>query len=358
MAVADSTTPASNNSHEARSSEIRTMNKMQKLAALLVILGPETAANILKNLDEIEIEAVSAEMAKINMISADLQADILREFTEVAIQASTSLRGGLGFTQTSLEKAVGVFKATAILGRVAPRHAPCAAMSQIVDLEPRQIFNLIKTEQPQTIALVCSYLPADRASEFMNLLRNDVRDQVIEKLATLAPTPVEVVERVVQVITRKLGSAPQTRAISQTGGVKSAAELLNAMDKNLSKSLLLSLEERNPELGQAIRQKMFTFEDLRSLDTTAVQKVLREVDMRDLAVSLKTASDELKAALLGAISKRAAETVNEEMSFLGAVKLKDIEGAQMRIIEVVRRLEGEGEIDVGDGKEKNDAVLA
>ncbi len=334
------------------------MNKMQKLAALLVILGPESASSILKNLDEVELEAVSAEMAKINMISAELQNDLLREFTEVAVHASTSLRGGLKFTQSSLERAVGEFKATAILGRVAPRHAPVPAMSQIVDLEPRQIFNLIKTEAPQTIALVCSYLPADRASEFMNLLRSDVRDQVLEKLATLAPTPVEVVERVVSVITRKLGSTPQTRAISQTGGIKSAAELLNAMDKNLSKSLLVSLEERNPELGQAIRQKMFTFEDVRTLDTTAIQKVLREVDMRDLAVSLKTASDELKAALLGAISKRAAETVNEEMSFLGAVKLKDIEGAQMRIIEVVRRLESEGEIEVGDGKEDNDAVLA
>jgi flagellar motor switch protein FliG len=351
-------TPIAVQSADTRSSEIRTMSKMQKLAALLVILGPDSAANILKNMDEIELEAVAAEMAKVNMISAELQADILREFTDVAIQASTSLRGGLNFTQNSLEQAVGVFKATAIMGRVAPRHAPVAAMSQIVDLEPRQIFNLIKTEAPQTIALVCSYLPADRASEFMNLLRGDVRDQVLEKVATLAPTPVEVVERVVSVIMRKLGSAPQTRAISQTGGIKSAAELLNAMDKNTSKTLLLSLEERNPELGQAIRQKMFTFEDLRTLDVTAIQKVLREVDMRDLAVSLKTASDELKATLLGAISKRAAETVNEEMSFLGAVKLKDIEGAQMRIIEVVRRLEGEGEIEVGDGKEQNDAVLA
>jgi flagellar motor switch protein FliG len=342
----------------APNSEIRGMSKMQKLAALLIILGPETAASILKNLDEIELESVSAEMAKITMISAELQSDILREFTDVAVQASTSLRGGLQFTQTSLEKAVGVFKATSIMGRVAPRHAPVAAMSQIVDLEPRQIFNLIKGEQPQTIALVCSYLPADRASEFMNLLRTDVRDQVIEKLATLGPTPVEVVERVVSVMTRRLGTTSQTRAISQTGGIKSAAELLNAMEKNLSKTLLTSLEERNPELGQAIRQKMFTFEDLRSLDSNAIQKVLREVDMRDLAVSLKTASDELKATLLGAISKRAAETVNEEMSFLGAVKLKDIEGAQLRIIEVVRRLEAEGEIDVGDGKERNDAVLA
>jgi len=338
-------------------SEIRTMSKMQKLAAMLIILGPESAAAILKGFDEIELESIAAEMAKITMISAELQADILREFTDVAVQASTSLRGGLQFTQTSLEKAVGVFKATSILGRVAPRHAPVAAMSQIIDLDPRQIYNLIKSEQPQTIALVCSYLPPDRASEFMNLLRNDVRDQVIEKLATLAPTPVEVVERVVSVITSKLGTTSQTRAISQTGGIKNAAELLNAMDKNLSKTLLLSLEERNPELGQAIRQKMFTFEDLRVLDQNAIQKVLREVDMRDLAVSLKTASDELKSALLGAISKRAAETVNEEMSYLGAVKLKDIEGAQLRIIEVVRRLEGEGEIELGEGRELNETAM-
>jgi flagellar motor switch protein FliG len=339
-------------------SEIRGMNKMQKLGALLVILGPDSASNILKGLDETELEAVTAEMAKITMISAELQTDILREFTDVAVQASTSLRGGMEFAQTSLEKAVGVFKASNILGRVAPRRAPVAAMNQIVDLEARQIFNLIKSEQPQTIALICSYLPPDRASELMGLLRNDVRDQVIEKLATLAPTPIEVVERVISVITKKLGAAAQARAISQTGGIKSAAELLNAMDKNLSKTLLLALEERNPELGQAIRQKMFTFEDLSHLEPSAIQKVLREVDMRDLAVSLKTASEDLKATLLSSISKRAAETVNEEISFLGPLKLKDIEGAQVRIIEVVRRLEGEGEIELGDGKEQNDAVLA
>lgn len=334
------------------------MTKIQKLAALLIMLGPESAAGVLKHLDESELEAVTSEMAKITMVSAELQTEILKEFTEVAVTASTSLRGGLDYTQQSLEKALGTFKATSLMGRVLPQRAPVAAMQQIVDLEARQIFNLIKNEQAQTIALICSYLPAERASELLALLKNDLRDQVVEKLATLAPTPIEVVERVAAVIARRLGTARQTRAISQTGGVKSAADLLNAMDKNLSKTLLMSLEERNPELGQAIRQKMFTFEDLNALEPSAIQKVLREVDMRDLAVSLKTASERLKGTLLGCISKRAAETVNEEISFMGPLKLRDIEAAQMRIIEVVRRLEGEGEIELGDNKEKNSAVMA
>jgi flagellar motor switch protein FliG len=134
--------------------------------------------------------------------------------------------------------------------------------------------------------------------------------------------------------------------LNQTGGVKTAADLLNAMDKTLSDPVLIELERRNPELGQAIRHKMFTFEDMITLDKTALQKVMREVDMRDLAVSLKTASAKLKEALLGCISKRAADTVNEEISFLGSVKKRDIEAAQLRIVDCVRRLESEGEIEV------------
>jgi flagellar motor switch protein FliG len=138
--------------------------------------------------------------------------------------------------------------------------------------------------------------------------------------------------------------------MNQTGGLKMAAELLNALDKNISKTLLIALEERNADLGVGIRQKMFTFEDLVVLDPPSLQKILREIDMRDLAVSLKSASEKLKSALLACISKRAAETVNEEMSFMGPLKLKDIEAAQMRIIEVVRRLESEGEIELDSGK--------
>jgi flagellar motor switch protein FliG len=177
------------------------------------------------------------------------------------------------------------------------------------------------------------------------LLRGDLRDQVVERLATLAPTPVEVVERIVGVLSQRI-SVKSTRALNQTGGLKNAAALLNSLDKNISQSMLLEMEKRNPELVTAIRQKMFTFEDLALLDSASLQKVMREVDMRDLAVALKTASPKLKTALLSSISKRAAETVNEEISFLGPLKKKDIEAAQVRMIESVRQLETEGEIDL------------
>ncbi|MBI1176070.1 flagellar motor switch protein FliG [bacterium] len=322
------------------------MTKQQKLAALLVMMGPQNAAELLKVMEPGEVEVVSAEMTKLGLISQEVQQGILQEFSEVAVQASTALRGGVDYTRHTLEQALGLFKASDIVGRVSPMRTPVAAMQQVIDMDARNIVNLVKAEQPQTIALIISYLTAEKASQVLAMLRSEVRETVVERLASMAPIPVEVVEKVVEVLNLKLGGK-QPRALNQTGGIKNAADVLNSMDKNLSKSMLISLEERNPELGQAIRQKMFTFEDLAALEPTALQKVLREVDMRDLAVSLKTANEVVKVALLGSISKRAAETVKEEIAFMGPLKLKDIEAAQQRIIEVVRRLESEGEIETG-----------
>lgn len=334
-------------------SEFAHMTKLQKLAALLVLLGSESAAQILKGLDEHEIESITQEMAKFVMLSQELQGQILQEFTSVAIEASTAIRGGPEFTQHTLEKALGLFKASDLINRVAPTRAPVAAMQQIADLEPRQVANLVRYEQPQTIALILSYLSAEKASQVLPMLPAELREAVVERLATLAPTPVEVVEKVLDVLNQRLGRK-HTRALRQTGGLKSAAELLNALDRNLSKTLLTAIEQRNAALGQAIRQKMFTFEDVAQLDLSSLQKVLREVDTRDLAVALKNASETVKKALLGAISKRAAETVNEEMTFTGPLKAREIEAAQNRIIEVIRRLESEGEIELGESAEKEE----
>ncbi len=325
------------------------MTKVQKLAALLIVIGPEAASQVMKNLDEHELDTVAGEMAKMPMIPQELQRDILKEFTGVAVEASTCILGGVGYTQNALEKSVGVFRATNIVGRVSPTRTPVAAMQQIIEMEPRQIHNLLKQEQPQTIALVMSYLGSAKSAQLLVLLRPETRESVVERLATLAATPIEVVEKLVEVLNHRVGTKP-TRALNQTGGMKMTAELLNSLDKNISKTLLIALEERNADLGAGIRQKMFTFEDLSSLDLPSLQKVLREIDMRDLAVSLKSASEKLKSTLLACISKRAAETVNEEMSFMGPLKLKDIEGAQGRIIDVVRRLESEGEIELDSGK--------
>ncbi len=326
------------------------MTKVQKLAALLVILGPENASLVMKNFDQHELDSISTEMSKMTTISRELQQAVLREFTGVVVEATTSVRGGIEFTQGALQKAIGAARAAEIINRISPRGAPIAAIKKIINLDARQLFNLLKTEQPQTIALILSYIEPDKGSKILAFLRDDQRAQVIERLATLAPAPIEVVARIVETLTSKL-DADSALAVNQTGGLKFSASLLNALDKEASKTLLTAIEEKNPELGQAIRNKMFTFEDLVRLEQTAIQKILREVDMRDLAVGLKTASEKLKTLLLSCISRRAAETVKEEISMMGSIKLKEIEAAQLRVIEIVRRLETEGEIELNQAKE-------
>jgi flagellar motor switch protein FliG len=331
--------------------EASKMSKLQKLAALLVILGPDAASAVLRGFDPPEIESISSEMSKFPMIGQELQRVILSEFSTVAVEAGTAIRGGVDVTRNTLEKAIGVFKAAEVLGRIAPARSSVTAMQEILDMEPRQVYNLLRHEQPQTVALVLSYAGADKAAEAISYFPPEQRDKILERIATLAPAPVEVVEKVVEILVAKRGVS-RTRAMSQTGGVKTAADLLNAMDKTQGKTLLSSIEERNPDLGQAIRQKMFTFEDLVGLDTTVLQRILREVDLRELALSLKSASEKLKVKLLGCITKRAAESVQEEMTYMGPVKLRDIESAQMRVIDAVRRLEAEGAVDLGQTRKE------
>jgi flagellar motor switch protein FliG len=254
--------------------------------------------------------------------------------------------GGVSYARRTLEKTVGAFRATDIMNRVAPAPVAPAAMQQITDLDPSELCQLLKQEQPQTIALVASYLPSEKCSRLLLYLPGDLRNQVVERLATLAPTPVEVVERIATVLARKAVSKP-TRALSQTGGLKNAADVLKIIGRNLSQSVLLELERRNPGLGQAIRERMFTFEDLALLDALQLQKIMREVDLRDLAVALKSAPEPLRVALLSCVSRRAAETIREEINLLGPQRQKDIEAARRRILETARQLEGLDEIDPG-----------
>lgn len=325
------------------------LTPIQKLAALLILLGEDTASLILKSFDDNERELVSAEMANLPLLSLEQQTEILKEFTEMALHASSSVGGSVEYTQSVLEKAVGMFKAAEIVSRVSTKRTSVAAMQQIVDMEPLAIVNLIKEEQPQTIALVISYLTAQKAAEVLRDLPEHLRGQVIERLATLSSTPIEVVETVGEVLSKKIGKK-LTRALNQTGGVKAAAAVLNAMGKKERQEILNKLDERTPELVRAIRTKMFTFDDLVTLDNKALQKILREVDPSTLAIALSAANENLKSALLGAVSKRAADNVLDEISNLGRLSLREVEQAQDRITDVVRQLEAEGEISLEAGE--------
>ena len=322
------------------------LNASQKLAAFLVVMGEDAAAEILKNFDDNERELVCAEMANLPLLDSNQQGAVLQEFTEMAVEARSGISGSVDFTRSVLEKSVGLFKAAEIIGRVGTARTSVATMQQIIDLDANSICNLLKEEDPQTIALVVSYLSAAKGSEVLMGLPDRQREIVIEKLATLESTPIEVVETLGEVLSAKVGEKV-SRALNQTGGEKSAAAVLNAMSKDERKKLLDNIDERQPDLVRSIRMKMFTFDDLVHLDVKTMQKIMREVEADKLAIALKAATTALRDAMLGALSKRAAENVNEEIEGLpDNLSMRNIEAAQTSIIDVVRQLETEGEISL------------
>lgn len=319
------------------------LNRQQKLATFLVVIGPEAAANVLKQFDEADIELLCREMSNISIVSEAVQKQALEEFAGIVAQSANSALGGLAYAQRTLEIAKGDYKASAIIGRVGPVGTSVEVIKEISEMEGRQIFNLIKHEQPQTISFVLSYLDGPKAAEVFGLLGPDLREEVIERLGTIESTSLELVGKIARSLGKHFDSKVRP-AFHRSGGVRAVADLLNQLEKDMSKNLLARLEERNAQLGAAIRKKLFSFEDLGRLQPADLQRVLREVDSSSLAVSMKSASESLREKFYAAISKRAAESLREEIEMLGPVRLKDVESAQDAIIQVVRRLEEEGQI--------------
>jgi flagellar motor switch protein FliG len=330
------------------------LTRQQKLAIFLIVIGPETAAEVLKHFDDAEIELICREMSGFEMVSDQVRKQALEEFAPVIGDSSVATLGGLGYAQRTLEIAKGDYKASSIIGRVGPTGTSIEVIKDISEMEGRQIFNLIKHEQPQTISFVLSYLEGPKAAEIFSMLPPDLREDVIERLGTIESTSLDLVAKIV----RNLGKHFDTKVrptFHHSGGIRAVATLLNGIDKEMSKGLLARLEERNAQLGSAIRKKMFSFEDLQRLQPSDLQRVLREVDSADLAVAMKSASEPLRDKIYASISKRAAESLRDEISMLGPVRLRDVESAQDTIIQVVRRLEEEGSISLENSE---DAVVA
>lgn len=331
------------------------LSRQQKLAIFLIILGPEPAAEIMRHLDDTDIELVCREMSQYTMVSEPLRQKVLEEFSPLIGESIAATMGGLDYARRALEIARGDYKAGSIIGRLGPAGSAVEVIKDISEMEGRQIYNLVKNEQPQTISFVLSYLDGAKSAEIFALLSPDLREEVIERLGTIDSTSLDLVSKIV----RNLGKHFDNKVrptYHRSGGVRAVADLLNGVDKEMSKNLLARLEERNGQLGAAIRKKMFSFEDLGRLQGSDLQRVLREVDSANLATSMKSASEPIKEKIFGAISKRAAESLRDEIGMLGPVRLKDVEVAQDAIIQVVRRLEEEGSISLGgDG---DSAVVA
>lgn len=328
------------------------LTRQQKLAIFLIVVGPEAAAQILTHFEDDEIEALCREVTSYTMIPEAIQRQVIEEFSGILSQSASSSLGGLSFAQRTLEIAKGDYKASAILGRLGPAVGTSVdVIREISEMEGRQIFNLIKSEQPQTISFVLSYLSSAKAAEVFELLSPDLREDVVERLGTIESTSLDLVRKIVQSLSRHLDKKVRP-AFHHSGGVRAVAGLLNEIEKDVSKTLLARIEERNSTLGAAIRRKMFSFEDIIRLQPADLQRVMREVDSSNLTIAMKSASEPLREKIFASLSKRAAEAMREEIALLGPVRLKDVEAAQDSIIQVVRRLEDEGQIslDNGDGQ--------
>jgi flagellar motor switch protein FliG len=321
------------------------LTRQQKLAVFLIVIGPDAAADVLRQFDDNEIELLCREMSTLSVIPHAMQKLVLEEMAGVLTQGANCALGGLAYAQRALGIAKGDYKASSIIGRVGPVGTSVDVIKDISEMEGRQIFNLIKNEQPQTISFVLSYLESSKSSEVFTLFGPEMREDVLERLGTIESTSLELVSKIAHSLGKHFDSKVRP-AFHRSGGVRAVADLLNQLDKDMSKGLLARLEERNATLSAAIRKKLFSFENLNRLQPADLQRILREVDSASLAISMKSASETLRERIYGAISKRAAESLKEELELLGPVRLKDVEVAQDSIIQVVRRLEEEGQISV------------
>ena len=323
------------------------MDGVQKAAVLLIALGPEKSSKIFKHLKEEEIEQLTLEIANTNSVSPQTKEEVLNEFYEICLAQQYIAEGGIGYAKELLEKALGSDKAKDVISKLTAS-LQVRPFEFIRKTDPAQLLNFIQDEHPQTIALILSYLPASQASSIVSALPPEKQADVARRIAQMDRTSPDVIKQVEKVLERKLSSLVN-QDYSIVGGVDSIVEILNSVDRGTEKHIMETLEIEEPELAAEIRRKMFVFEDIISLDARAIQRVLRDVDNNDLALALKGSTEEVQNVIFNNLSKRLAVMIKEDMDFMGPVRMKDVEEAQQKIVNIIRKLEDAGEIVIARG---------
>jgi flagellar motor switch protein FliG len=320
---------------------------VQKAAILLIALGPEKSANIFKHLKEDEIEQLTLEIANTRSISQSVKDEVLDEFYEVCLAQQYIAEGGIGYAKELLEKALGVDKARDVIGKLTAS-LQVRPFEFIRKTDASQLLNFIQDEHPQTIALILSYLSSSQSAAIISSLAPDKQADVAKRIAQMDRTSPDVIKEVEKVLERKLSSLVN-QDYTIVGGVDSIVDILNTVDRGTEKHIMETLEIEEPELADEIRRKMFVFEDILSLDDKSIQRVLREVDNNELAVALKGSNEEVQTVIFNNLSKRLSAMIREDMDFMGPIRLKDVEEAQQKIVNIIRKLEDSGEIIISRG---------
>ncbi|HHU92556.1 MAG TPA: flagellar motor switch protein FliG [Halanaerobiaceae bacterium] len=321
----------------------------QKAAILLVAMGPDVSATVFKHLNDEEIEELTLEIANLRSVEKELKDQVLEEFYELCQAHDYINQGGIEYAREVLEKAVGKERANSILERLTAT-LQVRPFDAIRRTDPSQLMNFIHGEHPQTIAMIMAYLQPDQAANVLSYLPPEVQADVSNRIALMDRTSPDIVKEVETVLERKM-SAIVSNEYAAAGGIQSIVNILNFADRGTEKNILDRLEEKDPELVEEIRRRMFVFEDIILLSDRAVQVVLRQVDTHDIALALKTASEDVEEKIYRNMSKRAAQMLKEDIEFMGPVRLREVEDAQQRIVNVIRQLEDSGEIIIARGGE-------
>ncbi|WP_172371463.1 flagellar motor switch protein FliG [Sporosarcina jiandibaonis] len=324
------------------------LSGIQKVAVLLVGLGPEVSVEIFKQLSEPEIDRLTMEISNVRRLKKSQTEQVLNEFYGMILGQDYMSEGGLDYAKEILEKALGKEKAMETIGRLTSR-LQVKPFNFARKADPKQILNIIQQEHSQTIALVLTYLDPNQSSQILSQLPPEKQTEVVQRIALMESTSPEVIHQVEQIIEQKL-SVSGGQDYTSTGGVEAIVKVLNKVDRGTEKSILKKLSIDAPELVEEIKKRMFVFEDIVKLDVRSIQRVIREVSDLDLAYSLKAASDDVKNSVYQNMSARRAEVIQEEIEMMGPMKLKDVEDAQTSVVTLIRSLEEKGEIIVSRGK--------
>ena len=320
---------------------------LQKAAILLIALGPEKSALIFKHLKEEEIEELTLEIANTRAVSNQIKEQVIEEFYQICLAQQYIAEGGIGYAKELLEKALGSDKALDVIGKLTAS-LQVKPFEFVRKTDATQLLNFIQDEHPQTIALILSYLPASQSALIISALAPDRQADVAKRIAVMDRTSPDVVKEVEKVLESKLASLVN-QDYTIIGGVDAVVDIMNTLDRGTEKHIMESLEIEEPELADEIRKKMFVFEDILVLDDRSIQRVLRDVDNNDLGLALKGANEQVQNAIFNNLSKRLAVMIKEDMDFMGPVRMKDVEEAQQKIVNIIRKLEDGGEIVISRG---------
>ena len=320
---------------------------IQKAAILLISLGPEKSANIFRHLKDDEIESLTLEIANTRSVPPDLKERVLEEFYEVCLAQQYIAEGGITYAKELLDKALGEDRAKDVIGRLTAS-LQVRPFEFVRKADPSQLLNFIQEEHPQTIALILAYLPSSQAAAVVSALPPEKQADVAKRIALMDRTSPDVIKEVEKVLEKKLSSLVN-QDYTIVGGVDAIVSILNTVDRSTEKHIMETLEIEEPELADEIRRKMFVFEDILTLDNRAIQTVLREVDNNELAIALKNANEDVQNCIFSNLSSRLATMIKEDMEYMGPVRLKDVEEAQQKIVNIIRKLEDTGEIVISRG---------